>query len=127
MSTTAKSTTHKITLTEAEQFFYDHDGYSMGLGEDKISAKIRCAIALARAEAYAENTGAEVTWEEDPDPDGAWCACGDDHGPAWIAVLRDAEGTVLGSLGGVTFESHDPSGEAYARVVAAELADEDLI
>jgi hypothetical protein len=121
-----KTRTHKITLTEAEQFFYEHAGYSMRPGEDKISAKIRSAVALARAEAIAEGRDATVTWEEDDHPDAGWCDCGDDHGQPWGAVLRDAEGTVLGSLWGITFESHQPAGESYARVVAAELADEYL-
>jgi hypothetical protein len=120
--------THKITLTDAEQFFYEHAPYSVRPGEDEISARIRSAAALARAEAIAKGRGATVAWEED---DLAWLteswrACGDDHGQAWGAVLRDAEGTALGSLWGITFESHEPAGEPYARVVAAELADEYL-
>lgn len=120
-------TTHKIVSTEAEQFFYDHAGYSHRVDEPATSGRARCAISLAEAEAIAESRGWEVGWEEDPEPFDCDCGsseCGN-YQP-YCASLRDSDGNVLASLCGVTFATDTPNGDPYARVVAAELASEAL-
>jgi hypothetical protein len=117
-----------ITLTDVEQFFYDHAGYSYDPAtESGEHGHARCAIELARAERLAEVKGWRVVWEDDGDFE-RYCACDDDDcpaktGPAYGAVLYNDSGDVLGSLWGITFErGHDYGDDPYARVVAAELA-----
>lgn len=116
--------THKITLSPAEQFFYDHAGWSYTQGEPAWSGRTRGAVMLAFAEQEAQARNWQTAWEYDPD--GADCTCGDDHGPAYMAVLTDEDGRTLGILGGVTFATRSPDGDPYARVVSAELASEAL-
>jgi hypothetical protein len=114
-------TTHKITLTEAEQFFYDHAGYSYRADhETKGSGRTRIAVLLADAEEARKRSGAEVQWEEDDDQ---WTARGDDEeGILWCAALVH-EGHVLASLGAINFgPDKGPYSDPYARVVEAELA-----
>jgi hypothetical protein len=126
----SKSRTHKVDLTEDEQFFYEHAGYSRRMDESSSSGKTRMAIRLAAAEKRMLDAGAEVWWEADDIPyDGDVPY----DGPLWVAVLRapvspddpclDNE---LGSLGSIAIDSPDPESDPYARVVSAELADEYL-
>jgi hypothetical protein len=118
---------HTIRLTDAEQFFYDHAVFFWNPddGEDAESGRIRRAVALARAESLAASRETVVSWEPDC-PGGDLCVCNGEHNPAYTAILRDAEGTYLGKFPSVTFDSGKPDGEPYARVLAAELADEYL-
>lgn len=120
-------------LTPAEQFFYDHAGYSYGNGETPAQGKRRGAIALAAAEAWAKSTGCTFEWEDDSDGyppyvkiNGAWGFWHDPGDGDWMrieqcesCVLRDADGTVLASLRGIWDADSN-----YRRVVQAELASE---
>ena len=129
------STTHKVTLTPAEQFFYDNAGYSFDPAtETATSGRTRVALALADAEKALNGGPLTVTWQEDPEPDES----GTDDGQPYIAVLHgpdercndlpDDDGPELTSCGGVTFgPGRDPwSNPVLARVVAANLVSEYL-
>lgn len=120
-----------ITLTDAEQFFYDHAGYGYDpASETPEDGRARGAVVLARAERTARNLGWFVDWEIDPDadttPTDSYFVSGN---PQWTATLYDTNGDVRGSLCGIDFaEVYEvtPQSDPYARVVAAELAAEAL-
>jgi hypothetical protein len=112
--------TKKTTPSAAAvAFFRKHAGYATRSGESKARAKTRSAQALARAEAEAETRGWTVDWEDDPEE---WQ--GDTERPFEVltAVLRDADGTVLASLGGVGMTGNQKTDHDYGRVIEAELA-----
>src|SRR4029077_16384178 len=104
-------------------FFRKHSGYAVRSGESKVRAKARAAQALARAEAEAEARGWIVYWEDDPEK---WQ--GDVPRPFEVltAVLRDADGYVLTSLGGIGMTGNSRVDDDYRRVIEAELAAEAL-
>lgn len=104
---------------EAVAFFLEHAGWSYNpRTETAEDGRRRGAEDLADAEAWAESRGLEVDWMADNDADTS-CACGEDHGPAYGAVLRAEDRTALESLWGITLDGWD---DPYRRVVAAELA-----
>lgn len=112
-----------ITLTDDEQFFYDNAGWGYDPKRETAEHGRACgAVLLASAERQMQLTeGAEVTWEDDPEPwdgDVPW------DGPVYGAVLRKGS-EVLGSLWGITLAGELGS-DPYCRVVAAELALEHL-
>jgi hypothetical protein len=120
-----------VQLTEAEQFFYEHAGYSHALDESAESGRARAAILLAFAEHESESRGWYVNWSIDQDADTTPTANYYVSGnPQWEAVLYDAERRHLASLCGIDFavdySGTDPSADPYARVVAVELAQEAL-
>lgn len=113
------------------RFFHEHAGYVVG-------ARARGALALARAEQWAEDEGIEFLTRDDDER--AYCYCDDphckyhegseyerDHGWETIGVMAvrpcPEHGTdckhaeVLGSLWGIM----EPD-NTYLRVVRAELA-----
>ena len=106
--------------TGAVQFFYDHAGYSYKTdgSETRDEGHKRCAVELARAEAFVKNeTEWSFTWEDDWAGDHSYrkdsprtCEC---------CVLRDEQGKVLASLGCI-----DDADRNHGRVVEAELAEE---
>jgi len=108
---------------KAVDFFRKHAGYSVRPGESKAKAKTRSAQALARAEAEAERRGWIVDWEHDPEE---WQ--GDVERPFEVltAILRDGDGQVLASLGGIGMTGNRKTDRDYGRVIEAELADEAL-
>lgn len=116
-----------VTLTDAEQFFYDHAGWGYDPAtETPEHGRARGAMHLADAEKHAARKLWSVEWEIDPDadtePTDSYFVSGN---PQWCATLYDEGGNVLASLCGIDFaEPHDvtPEAEPYARVVAAELA-----
>jgi hypothetical protein len=117
-----KEVSMRKSFRDAVRFFSAHAGGVVG----------HCwegALHLANAEQHAFCADWTFTWEHDDAPDlgdhTEWCAraargraCSHE---VLVCVLRDADGTVLASLGGVIDASRD-----YARVVEAELADEAL-
>ena len=112
-----------VPSSKAVDFFRKHAGYAVRPGESKARAKTRGAQALARAEAEAEARGWTVDWEHDPEE---WQ--GDVERPFEVltAVLRDAGGHALASLGGIGMTGNRRTDADYGRVVEAELADEAL-
>lgn len=119
----AHATKKPAPSAKAIDFFRKHAGYAMRPGESKARAKTRGAQALARAEAEAESRGWTVDWEHDPEE---WQ--GDVERPFEVltAVLRDADGQVLTSLGGIGMTGNRKTDTDYRRVIEAELADEAL-
>jgi hypothetical protein len=129
--------THLITLTTDEQFFYDNAGYSYAYGkESRSSGATRNALLLAQAEKEAKRKGWHVEWsvdqEADITPTDNYFVSGAEH---WEALLFDADGKLLASLGSIDLgyaygnsgEPAYPDTTAYARVVKAELAREALL
>jgi hypothetical protein len=107
-------------LRRAYEFFKEHAGYVVG-------ERAAGALVLAKAEAEAKSRVWLVEWEPDEDADWSWM---DQPGfedelarshEVYAAVLRDEDGDILASLGGI----FDPSRE-YRRVVNAELVAEAL-
>lgn len=108
-------------MSAAEQFFYDHAGYSYRPEtETRRQGRRRSARRLAEAEAYAKEHGWSVNWADDWDVDHRKeFDCYDNGGPSTCesAVLRDADDHILGSLGCI-----DDADKNYRRVIEAELA-----
>lgn len=118
--------------SQAEKFFYKHAGYAQRPGESKETARRRGARALAQAEAEAERRGWTYEWSYDEDADISFL---DEKGLADLeagrtellqVLLRDQNGNVLESLGGVHVRAHRGVQDPYGRVVEAELALEAL-
>ena len=105
-------------LKKRVKFFMKHAGVSYQPGkETRAQGTRRGAKALARAEQYAEEQGWKVEWEYDQDEYQMGDAETEMPNEVLVAVLEDADGHVLKSLGGIG----DPS-DSYRRVVEAELA-----
>ncbi len=100
----------------AYRFFFEHAGYIVG-------HRAECALNLARAEQYARDNEWDAEWVADDDADLSWMSDEEQRQPHDVlgCILRDADGNVLGSLWGIT----DPDND-YMRVVAAELASEEM-
>lgn len=107
-------------------FFYDHAGYSWRPGEEtEEEGRIRCARALADAEALAKECGFRFEWEDD------WTTR--DHVAAFpdaydsqpdtceTCIAYNARGDIVGVLGCI-----NDADDNYRRVIEAELADEAL-
>jgi len=111
-------------LTDTEQFFYDHAGWSYNRGtETPEEGRARGARKLAAAERRLKDGPYYVNYKPDDQP---WNGDEPYDGPLWIATLWSVAGStsgeVLGAIGSVPAELGDP----YMRVIAAELADEHL-
>lgn len=112
----------------AIDFFFKHGAFTYGSGETKAQGKRRSAREHAEAEALAEDLGWTFEWEDDPS---GWDSF-DDEDRAELSevlsvVLRDENGKVLGSLGGVGFGQNSVDNKKYARTVEAEVALDALI
>ena len=108
------------------QFFAEHAGFSHDpQTETPEQGRARGAARLANAEAWARDSGCSFAWEIDPYVDSSDHETEDDGPPhaLWMCVMRDAEGAVIGSLGGVDFgRDVEPWGDPYRRVCEAETA-----
>lgn len=110
---------------KAVAFFYANGGVVTTPGATLAESRMRCALTYARAEREAARREWEVTWEDDPIyvdhvkefPD-SYDAEPTTHE---VALLRDRQGNLLGTLGCV-----DDATDDYRRVIAAELAMEAL-
>jgi hypothetical protein len=109
-------------MNKAEDFFYEHAGYSYDpKRQTKEEGRIETAALYARAEKTAKENGWYCEWEYDPD---GGSSAGEYDEPDQIyysARLYNEEGEVLASLGGI-----DDNTMPYKRVVEAELAVEAL-
>lgn len=115
-------------LTTDEQFFYDNAGWShdpLTESPDELQ-RLRCAQALAAAEAWLKDNSAfyEVTWEPDHDGDHSYLDQPEFAGQdiwtceqATLWMIDADQPWVAASLGCI-----DNADDAYRRVVAAELA-----
>jgi hypothetical protein len=116
----------------AYRFFLSNAGYSYNPStETKMQGHIRCARSMAAAEQMARNNNCSFEWEwqEDDITSADWCAPNEDGGRnrepwgTWACIMRDADGKVVQSLGGVDFgRDGTPWDSTYRRVVEAELA-----
>jgi len=108
-------------LKKNAEFFYKHAAYSYGPGQTKRQGRMEGAMKLARAEREAEERGWKVEWEYDETPYDMGDAETEMPNEVLVAVLKDANNNVIGSLSGIG----DPD-DNYRRVVEAELALEAL-
>lgn len=118
-------------MTKAEQFFYEHAGYSIKLTETAEQGKLRCAQELAEAERIASNLGWQYEWVDDWEV-GSHAKF---YGPGSVyynsqqepdtcescRIYDPACNQTLASLGCI-----DNADNNYRRVVEAELAEEAL-
>lgn len=119
-----------MTATQtAIGFFREHAGYGVSPGETEEQGRDSSARTLAQAEAWlVAQPGFTVEWEQDEDydprdfdapdmPEIGWCCL--------VTVPDGKGGRHRESLCGITFDGDGyPTGNAYARVVVAELASE---
>lgn len=106
-------------LTAAE-FFYLKAGWSYDPHKQtQDEGRQECARALAMAERWAGETGIEYRWSVDQD---AMATEGLDGGVLWECVAIDDDYEQVASLGGIGFDSGEPWGDDYRRVIEAELA-----
>ena len=105
---TNKTKTRK-QLTQAQRFFYEHSGYGYNpKTETAEQGRIRCAIELAKAEEKAAKLDWCFCWEYDEsgcsgcdcDSEDCDCSSGEPH-ETLCCLVRDYEGKVLASLGGI--------------------------
>jgi hypothetical protein len=119
----SKAAKARKSLTPDQLFFYEHAGYSVAQGETQEQGRIRCAMKLAKAEAYAQTLGYEFEWDWDQVADLSWMS--DEEREQEHEVLRcripdpERPNHSLASLCGIT----DPD-SSYRRVIEAELAEE---
>lgn len=113
-------------LTEDQRFFWEHAGWSYNpKTETKREGRMRGAIALANAEQHARSERWYYTWVEDDDADVSWMdkKARRDYrmGKTKMlgCVLYDSNDEVLASLWAIHVSGR---GDAYCRVVEAELA-----
>lgn len=122
------------SLSPAEKFFFEWAGGSYTAGASTAQRKrerIDQAKAMAAAEAEGEDRGWKVEWDHDQEADISWM---DDEQreelergatEMLVALLRDENGNVLASLGGVHVNARGGR-DPYGRVVEAELIQEAL-
>lgn len=116
-----KSIYGKVTHPKAK-FFEQHAGYGHIPGkETPAQGRARGARSLAAAEREGKRRGWNVEWEYDPLPYDMGDAETEMPNEVLVAVLKDQQGNVLASVGGIG----DPSRQ-YRRVVEAELMSEAL-
>ena len=105
------------------QFFLSQAGSSHNPEvETAMQGRIRGARALALSERKARDAGCSFEWQQDDCDSSEWS----DEEPAWaqwVCIMRDENGKVLETVGGVDFgRDRDPWMDSYRRVVEAELA-----
>lgn len=120
------TSTHKVTLTDREQFFYDNAGYSYDPAtETASSGRTRNAILLAQAESVLLREKWDVTWDIDPDadtePSDNYFVSGAPH---WMCEVKTSDGRTANLCSIDLGHGKYPESEPYARVVEAELASE---
>jgi len=117
-----------MTRQEAVTFFHEHAGYSYDpKRETKAQGRMRCARALAKAEADASSKGFYFRWSIDPDTDSSDFEDSGEPWQLWQCAMYNPEGRIVASLHGIDFgRDGEPWGEPYRRVVEAELAGEGI-
>ncbi len=117
----AKGTGRKLfLLSEAEQWFYDHSGFSFDPRTELLRhGRVRTAVLLAYAEKCLRASDCYVDWQPD---EVEWDGDVPYDGPLSVAILVRDDGRVLATLGSCCT---DGTGD-HAREVEAELALEHL-
>ena len=105
-------------------FFYEHAGFSYDpKTETPEQGNLRGAEALAAAEARGRDEGLSFEWDIDPDVDSSSFSGARPSWSLWCCQAYDADGEKVASLWGCDFgRGGTPYGDAYRRVVEAELA-----
>lgn len=109
-------------MSPAVAFFYNEAGYSCDpLKETPVEGRLRCANELATAEARASEGGCCFEWKLDGLDSSEWS---DDEPatPTWECIMREADGSISESCGGIDFGDGEPWGNPYKRVTEAQLA-----
>lgn len=117
--------TQTLTLTKAEQFFYDNAGYCYMPNETPEQGHLTCAKRLAEAERFAKTS--DWVFEIEPDNDADESFMDEEsieyqaewRGTAWYCQLL-IDGEVVQSLSSCFGHSD------YKRVVKAELSLEQM-
>jgi hypothetical protein len=116
-------------LNEDQLFFFEHAGYSWNAkaGETPEQGRTRGAIALEVAERAVRNLrhaeAIQFVWEHDDQTNESFEDT-DEPYALWQCCLMVGD-TPASSVGGVDFgRDGSPVGDAYARVIEAELAAE---
>lgn len=105
-------------------FFAEHAWYSYDPKiETPEQGRLRCAAELASASMRAFEDGFSFEWSIDHEIDSRSFSKSRPHWSLYQCAMRDANGDVCGSLGGVDFgRDGDPWSDPYRRVVEAQLA-----
>jgi hypothetical protein len=105
------------SLVRSYRFFFEFAGCCVGF-------RAQGALALAKAERYSTDHEWVAFWEWDEDADLSWMSEEERNREHEVlcCLLKDADGNVLASLGGIT----DPD-RNYQRVIVAELALEAVV
>lgn len=115
-------------MNQAEQFFYEHAGYSWDPKKETMEdGRRKSAKDLADAEYRAYSEGYTFDWEVDPTINSSDF---DDVSPPyalWVCTLRDPGGDAVESLSGIDFGPDGLPGCTYGREVCAGLAYEHFI
>ena len=108
----------------AYQFFMKHAGTSHNpQTETRMQGKIRGARALAKAEREARDGGFTYAWTIDPMSDSSDFEDSSEPWQLWQVCMLNADGRIVASLHGIDFgRDGSPYGDAYKRVVEAEIA-----
>lgn len=102
----------KSMLTNAEEFFYNHAGFSYDpISETREEGRVRCAKRLAAAEQWAKDENVSYEWLENTHDDGFLGS------PETCEVLIATHHNHEAILGGI-----DDATDDIRRVVEAELA-----
>jgi hypothetical protein len=110
---------------EAEQFFYEHAGWSHDpKTETSKDGRKRNALNLAAAEAWAYKEGLSFDWNVD-DIDSSFFSDEQPFRRLWACALVYPNNEMLGCIGGVDLAACGPDAyysDPYQRVIEAELA-----
>jgi hypothetical protein len=110
-------------MTADEKFFYERGGYSYDpKKETKAQGRRRVAEDAARAMQIAEEQGWQFAWEDDPEEYQMGDAEEERPRDVMQLILRDADGKVLQSLGGIGFNGTVREDRDQGRVFESELA-----
>jgi hypothetical protein len=105
-----------MSMNADTRFFYTHAAPSYNPAkETQEQGRVRNAENLAAAEGIARNAGVSFAW-----------TCTDRRAKAskWMCMAYDASGNYCASKHEIEFDAKGPHGNAYRRVIEAELADE---
>lgn len=110
----------------ATVFFYEQAGWCYDPKiETSDQGKMRCAVALAKAERHAKSVGVQYQWRVDQHTDSREFSDEKPYYSLWSCFCY-RNGECINSLHGIDFgRGKKPHGDPYKRVVEAELALED--
>jgi hypothetical protein len=124
----SKAAKARKALTQDQLFFYEHAGYSYDpKTETAEQGRIRCAMELARAEAYGRTLGYSFEWRDDWEIGSHKDYFGDDSAYAKREPDTCEQCTMLDTDGKrmpFALGCIDDADANYRRVIEAELAED---